>query len=72
MGREYPPRLPATRISALSGHMNDNPEPAKTDPRKERLAKALRDNLKRRKAQARQRADTGTDEGVGKASAPKS
>jgi hypothetical protein len=36
--------------------MKDNTGPAKIDPRKERLAKALRDNLKRRKAQARDRA----------------
>ncbi|MGE3988204.1 hypothetical protein [Pseudorhodoplanes sp.] len=36
--------------------MNENTGAPKNDPRKERLAKALRDNLKRRKAQARERA----------------
>jgi hypothetical protein len=39
--------------------MNENPGTAQNDPRKERLAKALRDNLKRRKAQARERATAG-------------
>jgi hypothetical protein len=39
--------------------MNENNRAPKNDPRKERLAKALRDNLKRRKAQARERAATG-------------
>lgn len=33
--------------------MNDTPKPA--DPRKERLKAALRDNLRRRKAQSRER-----------------
>jgi hypothetical protein len=33
--------------------MDENTAAAQNDPRKERLAKALRDNLKRRKAQAR-------------------
>jgi hypothetical protein len=37
-------------------HMDKNTGAAQNDPRKERLAKALRDNLKRRKAQARERA----------------
>jgi hypothetical protein len=37
--------------------MNENTASAKNDPRKERLAKALRDNLKRRKAQMRGRAE---------------
>ncbi|MFZ5692584.1 MAG: hypothetical protein ACOY5F_15150 [Pseudomonadota bacterium] len=36
--------------------MDKNTGAAQNDPRKERLAKALRDNLKRRKAQARERA----------------
>jgi hypothetical protein len=36
--------------------MDENTGAAQKDPRKERLAKALRDNLKRRKAQARERA----------------
>ncbi len=36
--------------------MEENTGPAEKDPRKERLAKALRDNLRRRKAQARARA----------------
>ncbi|HWV54520.1 hypothetical protein [Pseudorhodoplanes sp.] len=36
--------------------MDENTGPAKIDPRKERLAKALRENLKRRKAQIRERA----------------
>jgi len=35
--------------------MEENTGPAEKDPRKERLAKALRDNLRRRKAQARAR-----------------
>ena len=35
--------------------MNENTASAKKDPRKERLAQALRDNLKRRKAQMRGR-----------------
>lgn len=37
--------------------MTKNTGAPQNDPRKERLAKALRDNLKRRKAQARERAD---------------
>lgn len=36
--------------------MDENTGAAEKNPRKERLAKALRDNLKRRKAQARERA----------------
>jgi hypothetical protein len=36
--------------------MDENTGAAQKDPRKERLAKALRDNLRRRKAQARERA----------------
>lgn len=36
--------------------MDENTGPAQKSPREERLAKALRDNLKRRKAQARERA----------------
>ncbi|MCG8507512.1 MAG: hypothetical protein MI755_23110 [Sphingomonadales bacterium] len=41
--------------------MADNSKPsekAKSEARKERLAEALRENLKRRKAQGRQRAET--------------
>jgi hypothetical protein len=39
--------------------------PTPKDPRKERLAKALRDNLKRRKAQMRGRAEeNGADGGA--------
>ncbi len=41
--------------------MDENTGAAQKDPRKERLAKALRDNLKRRKAQARERATGGPD-----------
>jgi hypothetical protein len=36
--------------------MDENTGVAEKSPRKERLARALRDNLKRRKAQARERA----------------
>lgn len=39
--------------------MDENTAAARKSPREERLAKALRDNLKRRKAQARER-DSGT------------
>jgi hypothetical protein len=40
--------------------------PTSKDPRKERLAQALRDNLKRRKAQMRSRAEekAADDEGI--------
>jgi hypothetical protein len=43
-------------VFGFLGPMNENTAAAQKDPRKERLAKALRDNLKRRKAQARRRA----------------
>ena len=48
----------------LSGAMTTRPTPK--DPRKERLAQALRDNLKRRKAQMRSRAENAAadDEGA--------
>lgn len=36
--------------------MDENTGAAQKSPREERLAKALRDNLRRRKAQARERA----------------
>lgn len=38
--------------------MDENTGAAQKSPREERLAKALRDNLRRRKAQARERAET--------------
>jgi len=52
--------------------MDENTGAAQKDPRKERLAKALRDNLRRRKAQARERA-AGSDvqERPGQALEPK-
>jgi hypothetical protein len=42
--------------------MDENTAAAPNNPRNERLAKALRDNLKRRKAQARQRAAADSQE----------
>jgi hypothetical protein len=43
--------------------MDENTGAAQKSPREERLAKALRDNLRRRKAQARERAASSpTDE----------
>jgi hypothetical protein len=52
--------------------MEENTGPAQKDPRKERLAKALRDNLRRRKAQARERvADPDAEELTGQVSEPK-
>jgi hypothetical protein len=46
--------------------MEKNTGPAPNDQRKERLAKALRDNLRRRKAQIRERAaGADRDEGGG-------
>jgi hypothetical protein len=52
--------------------MEENTGPAQKDPRKERLAKALRDNLRRRKAQARERvADRDAGELTGQVSEPK-
>jgi hypothetical protein len=49
--------------------MDENTGTAQNDPRKERLAKALRDNLRRRKAQARERAaQSQPDETAGKVS----
>ncbi len=53
--------------------MEKNTGAAQNDPRKERLAKALRDNLKRRKAQARERvAGSGAEDRVAPASDRKS
>jgi hypothetical protein len=53
-------------------HMEENTGPAQKDPRKERLARALRDNLKRRKAQARERlAGSDADERTSEAAEPK-
>ncbi len=49
-------------------------KPEAKDPRQERLARALRENLKRRKAQMRGRAEKalgGRDEGPGKVSGQK-
>lgn len=43
--------------------MTDARDPEKTDPRKERLAAALRANLRRRKAQGREQ-DAAGDTGV--------
>jgi hypothetical protein len=52
--------------------MDENTGAAQKDPRKERLAKALRDNLKRRKAQARDRATGSEPENrAGQVSEPK-
>jgi hypothetical protein len=49
--------------------MDENTGGTQNDPRKERLAKALRDNLRRRKAQARERAaQSPQDEKPGKVS----
>ena len=49
--------------------MDDNTGAPQNDPRKERLARALRDNLRRRKAQARERAaQSRPDEKAGKVS----
>jgi hypothetical protein len=49
--------------------MDENTGGTQNDPRKERLAKALRDNLRRRKAQARERAaQSPSDEKPGKVS----
>jgi hypothetical protein len=45
--------------------------PAAKEARSERLAAALRDNLKRRKAQARGRASSGSATGDAKISKPK-
>jgi hypothetical protein len=51
-----PPGLASNAIFGFLAHMDENTGAAQKDPRKERLAKALRDNLKRRKAQARAQA----------------
>lgn len=54
------------------GPMNENTGAAQKDPRKARLAKALRDNLKRRKAQVRGRAaDSEPQDQAGQAPEPK-
>ncbi len=50
--------------------MAETSKPTPKDPRKERLAKALRDNLKRRKAQARERAPEGSGQGGANPAAP--
>jgi len=42
--------------AAMIGTSRPESRQSSKDPRKERLAKALRDNLKRRKSQARERA----------------
>jgi hypothetical protein len=47
--------LASNVIFGFLAHMDENTGAAKKSPREERLAKALRDNLKRRKAQARER-----------------
>jgi hypothetical protein len=50
--------------------MDENTGAAQKSPREERLAKALRDNLRRRKAQARERAaNPDSQEQTGPASA---
>lgn len=52
--------------------MDENTGTAQNDPRKERLAKALRDNLRRRKAQERERAaQSKPDEKAGTVLQPK-
>jgi hypothetical protein len=52
--------------------MEENTGSAQKDPRKERLAKALRDNLRRRKAQARERvAGLDAEDQAGQGSEPK-
>jgi hypothetical protein len=48
--------LASNAIFGFLGHMDENTGAAQNNPRKERLARALRDNLKRRKAQARAQA----------------
>jgi hypothetical protein len=65
--------LASNPIFGFLAHMDENTGAAEKNPRAERLAKALRDNLKRRKAQARERA-AGTDpqERTGQGSEPKS
>jgi hypothetical protein len=47
------------------GPMDENTGAAQKSPREERLAKALRDNLRRRKAQARERAETSAPQEAG-------
>lgn len=64
--------LPGTRFCGFVMQMTTRPTPK--DPRKQRLAQALRDNLKRRKAQMRGRAEekAADDEGIsGKVSSQK-
>jgi len=48
--------LASGRVFVFLSPMDKNTGTARKSPREERLAKALRDNLKRRKAQARDRA----------------
>ena len=48
--------LPAGRFFGFVAAMSGLPRNPLKDAEKERMAKALRDNLKRRKAQARERA----------------
>ena len=54
------PGLASKAIFGFFAHMDENTGAAQKNPRKERLAKALRDNLKRRKARARAQADHNT------------
>jgi hypothetical protein len=55
-GRGVTSALAWNPVFGFFGLMNENTGAAEKNPRKERLAKALRENLKRRKAQARERA----------------
>jgi hypothetical protein len=48
--------LASGAVFGFLADMDENTGVAEKSPRKERLARALRDNLKRRKAQARERA----------------
>lgn len=50
--------------------MADDPKAARKAEREQRLQAALRENLKRRKAQARQRASAASDEPAADAAAP--
>lgn len=64
--------LASNAIFGFLAHMDENTGAAQKDPRKERLAKALRDNLKRRKAQARERAaGSESEDRAGQVSEPK-
>jgi hypothetical protein len=64
--------LASSPVFGFFDHMEENTGSAQKDPRKERLAKALRDNLRRRKAQARERvADADPEDQSGQGSEPK-